>query len=73
MDVTVRTKARSPKAETPQIVAPPVTREAVLMCEPCQGFKLHQFVVTRRVNLYTFEQVYGCTCCKAERRYGLLA
>jgi len=64
VDVIVRTKA-------PQIANPPITYRVILVCEACQGPTPHNFVITRRAGL-AFEQVYACSCCKTERRFGLL-
>jgi hypothetical protein len=35
---------------------------------------MHKFVITRRAGTVSgaFEQIYGCSRCKAERRFGLL-
>lgn len=67
MDVIIR-----PKKPATQVANPPIAPEATLMCEMCKTFTLHKFVIIRRANATSFEQIYGCSCCKAERRYGLL-
>lgn len=69
MDVTIRPK---PKA-APQVANPPITPEVTLMCDACDCFTPHRFVITRRAGMAAFEQIYGCMHCKTERRYGLLA
>jgi len=44
------------------------------MCSgTCRKPTVHRFVLNRRAGeMGSYEQIYGCTCCHTERRYGLL-
>jgi len=67
--VIIRPKTK----KSPQVANPPIAPEVTIMCEACRSFTLHKFVIVRRAGMASFEQIYACSCCKAERRFGLLA
>ncbi len=58
----------------PAVLPAPLARpvNALLICEACREPTVHAFVRHQRVGEYgAYAQIFGCSCCKVERRYGL--
>jgi hypothetical protein len=61
---------------TPMLAAIPMPesrpKDAILMCGGCQAPTKHKFERHVRVGEYgAYAQIFGCSRCNAERRFGL--
>lgn len=72
VDVIIRATKTKAQTMAALVANPPITPDVTLMCDACRTPTRHAFVIFRRFGLSSFEQIYRCTCCKIERRYGLL-
>ena len=75
MEVTIRPKSKADAVVANAVIAnPPIAPSAILVCEAC-GWRPHKFIITRRASIgsASLEQIYACTHCHKERRYGLLS
>jgi hypothetical protein len=63
------------RPKVPTVIPSATPRSVILPCVKCRTTVRHVFVASRLVPGAApgFEQVFGCTSCQTERRYGLLS